>query len=121
MNDTTDCDLKYSSDDLLIEDGDLALATDIDVLLQDIYNRIRIPFYSWALEFLFGSKIPEYVNMPDEAIKMVELKKDVIEILKRESRIVKDSWEVRLASGKVEVEFLPVGREEPVTLTLEVK
>jgi len=121
MIDIVDCDLKYADDDLIIEAGDLALATDIDVLVQDLYNRIRIPFYSWALEFLFGSKIPEYVNMPDEAIKMVELKKDVIEILKRESRIVRDSWEVRLASGQIEVEFLPVGREEPVTLILEVK
>lgn len=116
-----DCDLKYADDDLAIEDGDLTLVTDVDVLMQDLYNQIRIPYYSWALNFLFGSKIPEYVNMPDEPIRMVQLKNDIKQILKRESRIVKDSWQIKLSEHKIDITFLPVGREEPITLTLEVK
>ena len=114
-------DLKYQNDDLVIENGDLALARGIDVLIQDLYNQIRIPYYSWSLNFLFGSRITEYINMPDDPIKLVELKKDIIEILKRDKRIVKDSWEIDLKDDKISVKFLPVGREEPVILEMEVK
>ena len=115
------CDLKYENDDIVIENGDIALTSGVSILLQDLYNQIRIPYYSWALSFLFGSRIPEYVNMPDEPIKMVELKNDIITILRRDKRIVKDSWEIKLGADKIEVKFLPVGREEPITLTLETK
>lgn len=115
------CDLKYENDDIVIENGDIALTSGISVLLQDLYNQIRIPYYSWALSFLFGSRIPEYVNMPDEPIKMVELKKDIITILRRDKRIVKDSWEIKLGADKIEAKFLPVGREKPITLTLKTK
>lgn len=113
------CDLKYQNDDLVIKNGDFALATGVDVLIQDIYNQIRVAHYSWALSFLFGSKIVEYVNMPDEPIKMVELKKDIITILRRDKRIVKDSWEIKLSAKKIEVKFLPVGRKYPITLILK--
>jgi len=117
----TDCDLKYQNDDLVIENGDFALAAGIDVLLQDIYNQIRIAHYSWALNFLFGSRVTEYINMPDDPMKMVELKKDIISILQSDARIVPDSWEVKLNSDSVEIKFLPVGREDPITLTLETQ
>lgn len=116
-----DCDLKYQSDDLVIENGDFALATGIDVLIQDIYNQIRIPYYSWALDYTFGSKIPEYVNMPDEPIKLVQLKNDIIEILKRDDRIVKDTWEIKIEKDSIEVKFLPEGRQEPIILTLKTQ
>jgi hypothetical protein len=117
----TDCDLKYQSDDLVISDNDLVLAYDIDVLMQDLYNQIRIPYYAWALNFLFGSKIPEYVNVPDEPLKMVELKQDVIEILRREPRVVKDSWQIKIQSSQITVQFLPTGRDEPITLILKTQ
>lgn len=114
-------DFKLTNDDLVFENNDPVLISDIDLLMQDLYNQIRIPYYSWALDFLYGSKIPEYVNMPDEPLKLVELKRDVIAILKRESRVVKDSWEIKVKTGSIEAKFLPVGRDEPVTLTLKAQ
>ncbi len=113
------CDFKFEDDDLVVEDGDFALATGVDVLKQDIYDQIRVAHYSWALNFRFGSRVTEYINMPDDPMKMVELKKDIITILRRDDRIVNDSWEIKLSDDRLEIKFLPVGREEPITLTLE--
>jgi len=115
-------DLKLdTTDDLVIEDDDCVLISDIDLLCQDLYNQIRCFYYTWSLDFLYGSWIPQYVNMPDEPIKLVEIKNDIKEILRRDSRIVKDSWQIKIKQSSIEVQFLPVGREEPITLTLEAK
>lgn len=116
-----DTDLKFENDDLVVVDNDFALAEGVDVLIQDIYNQIRIFYYTWAFDFTFGSRIPEYVNMPDDPLKLVEIKNDIIEILRRDSRIVEDSWEVSISGDQIEVQFLPVGREEPISLTLKTK
>jgi hypothetical protein len=113
------CDLRFEDDDLVIEGGDFALATGVDVLKQDIYDQIRVAHFAWALNFLFGSRVTEYINMPDDPMKMVQLKKDIITILRRDKRVVSDSWEIKLSDDVLEIKFLPVGRKEPVILTLE--
>ena len=121
----TDTDLKFSSDtdDLVVEtiggESDFALVYDLDVLIQDIYNQVRIHYYTWSMDFTYGSFLLTNVNVPDEPIRFVELKNDVIAILRRDRRIVKESWYVRISSLGIEVQFLPVGREEPITLSLE--
>ncbi len=112
-------DLKFQNDDIAIENGDFALASGIDVLIQDIYNQVRVAHYSWALSFLFGSRITEYINMPDEPLKLVELKKDIISIFRRDERIVKDSWEIKISNSKIGASFLLVGRKGPITLVLK--
>jgi len=114
-------DLQLIDDDLVIDTDDPAIISDVDLLVQDIYNQIRIFHYSWALDFMYGSHITEYVNMPDEPIKLVEMKNDIVAVLRRDSRIVKDSWQIEIADDSISVKFLPVGRKDPVTLTLEVQ
>ena len=115
-------DLKLdTADDLVIDDNDCVLISDIDLLVQDLYNQIRCFYYTWALDLLYGTYIAQYVNMPDEPIKLVEIKNDIKQILRRDARIVKDSYQIKIKQSAIEVQFLPVGREQPITLTLEAK
>jgi hypothetical protein len=114
-------DLAYLSDDLSIQNGDLVLTSDeIQLLITDLNNQIRTFHYTWVHNFLFGSRIPQYINMPDEALKLVEIKNEIIRILKNNKRVAKDSWEIEIKKDGISIQFLPVCRSEPITLTINV-
>lgn len=114
-----DRDLELDEDgDLVLKDGDFVLIQDVDCLIQDIKNALTTNHYEWAGDFVFGSRLYQQVNHPREELALGDIQDAVVEVLRRDDRVVEDSWEVGISDEGIKVTFLPTSRERPVEVTI---
>jgi len=125
MEDIYGTDLLMEESDLVVSNGgDLELVTDIDCLNQDLLNAFLTPYYFWGLTHQHGSRLQEFVEGGNDDFYETDLKKAVIEVLKVDARIKKDSWNIQFEKSSDTIEitasYLPIGRNTPEVIKFKL-
>lgn len=111
-------DLKWDFEnwDLVVTDNDLMLCDGVDEVIQNVQFRFSVPYFSWAGDFLMGSKITTYINMPDTPINRAAVKNEIINVLRREPLIV--DFEIEETESGYEVHIYTEVEEKIVRLNV---
>lgn len=107
--------------DVVIESGDFALIEGEDCLKQDLLDELWTQYYDWALAFTVGTRLPEFVNMPQSGIALADLNNAIREPLEREDRLVPGRYNIQLTDAGFTCGVLPKNRIEPKEISLEIK
>lgn len=107
--------------DVLIEDGDFALLEGEECLKQDLLNELWTQYYDWALAFTVGTRLPEFVNMPQSGIALADLHNAIREPLERETRLVPGRYRIKLTSDGFTCGVIPRSRIMPKEISLEIR
>lgn len=107
--------------DVVVVNGDFALLEGEDCLKQDLLNELWTQYYEWALAFTVGTRLPEFVNMPDSGIIEADLENAIREPLEREDRLVRGRYVIDLTDEGFTCQVIPASRIIPTPMNLEIK
>jgi len=107
--------------DVVIADGDFALLEGEDCLKQDLLNELWCQYYDWALTFTVGTRLPEFVNMPEAGLELSDLRNAIREPLEREDRLVEGRYKITLTDAGFTCGVVPKSRVQPKEISLEIR
>jgi len=107
--------------DVVIEDGDFALQEGRECLKQDLLNELWCQYYDWALAYTVGTRLPEFVNMPESGLELADLTNAIREPLEREDRLVRGRYTIEFTDTGFICEVIPVSLVQPQKMSLEIK
>lgn len=107
--------------DVVVVNGDFALLEGEECLKQDLLNELWTQYYDWALAFTVGTRLPEFVNMPESEIALADLKNAIREPLEREDRLVEGRYKITITDDGFTCGVVPKNRIQPKEISLEIK